>query len=398
MNEHILLDLRKVRSDCKYPVCIYLKGKDSIRVKTGYFSLKSHFSRGLFNQKEDNYIEKNNALKAILSQCTLELSRLVATKENKDWDDNKLKNHLLSLINNNEESSSLFLRRYKPYAMLKKKEGTRRVYMETYKKVEMFDNKCTIDTMNFEWFERFTDWMANSGLMVNSYNIHLRNIRAFFNYAVKCKITQNYPFREISIKAEETRKRNLTVEQLRIIMNMAVEPYQERYRDVFVLGIYLIGINLGDLLLLKNNDFNGDRIEYKRLKTNKLYSIKVEPEALRIIEKYRGFEHLLCFMDDMTDYRSFLKQMNKALKKLYVIEKKSRISKPKKKYIFPSLSYYWCQHTWASLAYEVDIPVDTIARGLGHYTGNSVTFTYINFNYKKVDIANRKVIDYILDK
>lgn len=41
----------------------------------------------------------------------------------------------------------------------------------------------------------------------------------------------------------------------------------------------------------------------------------------------------------------------------------------------------------------------TISRALGHATsGASVTMTYINYNSRKIDEANRLVIDYVFGK
>ena len=58
---------------------------------------------------------------------------------------------------------------------------------------------------------------------------------------------------------------------------------------------------------------------------------------------------------------------------------------------------YTARHTWATLAAELDIPDETISLGMGHSTGNRVTNIYINRNQKKVDEANRKVIDYLVN-
>ncbi|MDO5760966.1 MAG: hypothetical protein Q4Q06_08060 [Bacteroidota bacterium] len=51
----------------------------------------------------------------------------------------------------------------------------------------------------------------------------------------------------------------------------------------------------------------------------------------------------------------------------------------------------------ATFASELDIPKEIIAKALGHGS-KTVTDIYINFNTKKIDEANRKVIDYILGK
>ena len=64
--------------------------------------------------------------------------------------------------------------------------------------------------------------------------------------------------------------------------------------------------------------------------------------------------------------------------------------------LFPDLSTYWSRHTWATIAYEIGIPVDIIGQALGHSDkSHSVTFIYIKEDQGKVDEANRRVIDYV---
>ena len=62
---------------------------------------------------------------------------------------------------------------------------------------------------------------------------------------------------------------------------------------------------------------------------------------------------------------------------------------------FPGISSYWMRHTWATIAAQLEIPKETIAAALGH-GGNSVTDIYIDFDRRKIDEANRKVIDFVL--
>lgn len=62
----------------------------------------------------------------------------------------------------------------------------------------------------------------------------------------------------------------------------------------------------------------------------------------------------------------------------------------------PPITSYVARHSWASFASELDIPRDVISHALGHHV--NVTDTYIRFNFAKVDEANRRVIDYLLEK
>lgn len=83
---------------------------------------------------------------------------------------------------------------------MKDKWGTKKVYVETRKKIEMFDPDATFQTINLEWLSKFESWMKESGCGVNYTGKQLRNIRAVFNYAIDNEVTTLYPFRRFSKK------------------------------------------------------------------------------------------------------------------------------------------------------------------------------------------------------
>ena len=231
-------------------------------------------------------------------------------------------------------------------------------------------------------------------MKVNTIGIHLRNIRAVFNWAVSDEKTQNYPFSHFKIKHEETQKRSLSAADLRLLRDFPCAEYQKPYRDIFMLMFYLIGINAKDLLYLTHKNLVGDRIEYVRAKTGKRYSVKVEPEAKAIIERYKGKKYLIDPLDRFKSYLDWLHHFNDALKDI------GKDCQPGKKKtgnaLFPNISSYWSRHTWGTIAAEIDTPIDVIAHALGHRIPElSVTNIYIRFNEKKIDKANRAVIDFI---
>ena len=136
------------------------------------------------------------------------------------------------------------------------------------------------------------------------------------------------------------------------------------------------------------------RLEYRRAKTGRLYSVKLEPEALAIIRKYRGKKYLLSPMDRYRNYKDYLHHLDNALKTLGMDARPG--AKRTGKAIEPALTSYWARHTWATIAAELDVSDPTISLALGHATaGHRVTSIYIKRNFNKVDEANRKVIDYL---
>lgn len=280
------------------------------------------------------------------------------------------------------------------------RRGTREVYDRTLQSLTSFDPDFQIRPIreiDYGYLTRFEAWCLGRGMKINSISILMRNIRTVFNEARREGVTNLYPFSTYKIKQEETRKRALTLKEVRLLLQIPVLEDQQRYKDFFMLMLYLIGINTTDLFLARPEDLRNGRLEYRRDKTGKLYSVKVEPEAMAIIEKYRGKDYLLDPMDGHGDFLSWRSQLNKRLKAIG--QQTGRKGKILGKGPFSEISTYWARHTWATLAYEVGISVDVIGQALGHSDrSHTVTFTYIKPDQGKVDEANRKVIDYITKK
>ena len=259
------------------------------------------------------------------------------------------------------------------YAETKREPGTKRVYLDTAKVVENYDSSVTPSSVTADWLRRFEKHELDRGRMPNGLAINLRNIRTVINWLLADGIINNYPFRQFHIHHEQTRKRNLSADDLRKVI-----AHGGRYCDMFALMFYLLGISIKDVYHLPPDCIRDGRLEYRRHKTGRLFSIKVEPEAQAIIERYRGKDHLLSFADTCKDYTAYLKHFNIELKK-----------------VVTGISSYWSRHTWASIAASLDIPIEVISAALGHSVGASVTNIYVAYDSKKVDEANRKVIDHI---
>ncbi|MCD8312957.1 MAG: site-specific integrase [Bacteroidales bacterium] len=291
---------------------------------------------------------------------------------------------------------NLFMPRLLTWAGLKE-AGTRKVYMQTYRRILAFDPKAetelTFGNMTVDWLMRFDAFLSRTAPSRNARNIHLRNIRTVFNFALDDGMDVPYPFRRFRIRAEPTRHRALSVENLRTLLSFPAEECAVQYVDMFRLTFLLMGINMADLFELREVTPDG-RIEYRRAKTHRLYSVKVEPEAMEIISRYRGKKRLLYMADRYSDHYDYAHHMNDALKRIGPVAVGKR---GKKSYspLFPDLTVYWARHSWATIAASLDIPKETIAAGLGH-GGNTVTDIYIDFDRRKVDEANRRVIDWVL--
>ena len=264
------------------------------------------------------------------------------------------------------------------------------IYKATWNHIVRFVpeiEKLKFTDIDKTWLINFDKHLAQTSPAKNARNIHFRNIRAVFNDAIDEEITTHYPFRKFKIKNEATRKRSFSVEQLALLFKASEPEYAMKYLDMFKLTFYLIGINMVDLCNLK--EINSGRIDYHRAKTHRLYSIKVEPEAMEIIEKYRGENYLLYMNEKYSSYITYNRQYNLALRAIG-----EKLDEQLGTKDFAHITGYWARHTWATIAASLDIPKETIAAALGH-GGREVTDIYIRFDERKIDEANRKVIDYL---
>lgn len=273
---------------------------------------------------------------------------------------------------------------FRDQAGWKPKQRTRDIYEGTLKAIGRFTDAetLTFDDITPKWLEAFDGFMARTSPAANARAIHMRNIRAVVNAAIDEGLTANYPFRKFKIRHEPTRKRSLSVEEMREVVFAEIgHPSLAYFRDMFVLSFLLVGINTVDMHALTAVGRDG-RIAYTRSKTGRRYDIRVEPEAAAIMARHRGKARLLDMADRFgDDHSGFTSVCDKYLKRLR-----------------PRLSMYWARHTWATLAADLDIPIETIAAALGHSMGNATTAIYINFNRRKIDEANRRVIDYVYGK
>lgn len=283
-----------------------------------------------------------------------------------------------------------------------KEGGTAMLFNQTLKKLQAH---CDPYQLRFEnvtklWLDNF--YASLTGLSVNSKAMHLRNLRNVFNYAIDENITTNYPFRNYRIVSEETAMRVLPVEKMRQLLALPLSAYDTEYRDIFMLSFYLVGINMVDLSALTKESIVEGRIEYRRAKTGKFYSIKIEPEARAILDKYKGKKHLLAPFDKYDNYKDYVAHLNAALRKIGSVKKvggKPQYTKNHLPVMAPleaGITSYWARYSWATYAADLDIPKDTISEALGHKYGSAITGVYIKFSRDKIDAANRRVIDYLL--
>lgn len=302
-----------------------------------------------------------------------------------------------------------FLKYYLTKQNEAKRNSTRLSYESAINRMKSYDPLLSIKTfedIDENYIRKMDAAWEETGLTTNSRAVYMRNIRAVFNDAIDDGLTTAYPFRRFSIKKAPTQKRNLSLDELRLLKDYPiVNEFQEKYRDLFMLCFYMRGINMVDLLALTKDNIRAGRINYIRSKTGKFYSVKLEPEMDAIFKRYKGTQYLIDVCDGAKDrnefeskYKGFLQRMDRGLKKIGPYTRKGLGGKKHIQPILPNISQYWCRHTTATLMTDMGYSNEIIACSLGHEFGIKTTNIYIEYNQSKVDAANRALIDFVNKK
>ena len=377
----LTLDTRARKQDGTYPVKLTI----SHHGQTSLHSLDVSLHREEWDARR--CVVVGNANKAFLNSYLLQrltewknaALQLQSDGKFKGKTAKECRDMIRQYLSPDEQKPVTFGEWYAHFTQTHENARTRAIYDATWVQVRRYDLGAAerkFEDINKAWLDGFFRWCAKTSPSINARNIHLRNIRAVFNDAIDNDITTAYPFRRIHITPVETPKRNLPVDALRKIFTAEVEPWRRRYYDAFRLSFLLIGMNIVDLCSLTPDQYKGGRIQYNRRKTHRLYDIKVEREAREIIERNRGEGLLLSWAEGCTSYRQFAAKVNKFLP--------------------DNITTYYARHTWATIAAALDVPDDVISQALGHAARNSTTAIYIERSQRKVDEANRRVIDFVL--
>lgn len=268
-------------------------------------------------------------------------------------------------------------------------------YKATIKWLKEYTGKDEVlfKEVNLDFLTKFERYLKRSNKKVNTIRIYLNNIRAVFNHAIDNDIIkiELFPFRKFKVDQEETDYRNLTVVDIKKLMTGPYTLAQKKAVDIWMLSFFLIGINLKDLLYSTKDNIKKGRLIYKRFKTRKKVkdklSVKITPEALHIIERYKGNKYLLDLLDEDDSYTHFKTVTSNINDRLKLAGASHGIKK---------VTTYYARHSWATIASGINIPQETISKALGHTTGNKMTGVYIDYDLAKVDRANEDVISLVI--
>lgn len=202
----------------------------------------------------------------------------------------------------------------------------------------------------------------------------LRFMRTVFNYAIRVRYIDEkfFPFRNIPIKTEPTKRDFLTEDELSLLIEFNDEnEWLNKVRDIALFQFYSGGVRISDIIVLRWEQINDDRINIMMRKTGVQLSNKLFNGALEIIAKYKALN-----IENDNDFVFRLLSNNIDLNNPQLIDKEissktaminiglKRIAQ--KCGINKNLTTHLLRHTFAMQALKKGIPLETIQSVLKH--------------------------------
>jgi integrase len=270
------------------------------------------------------------------------------------------------------------------------------------------NDKLDVNSLTSNLCKNFYNHLSE-GDYIRKCSLYLSYVRRLFNLAVdeyndedmgRIVIKVN-PFRKFKIPQARKFDRDptLTPKQIQLIYNM---PYTKiktinLVKDVFIISFLLIGTNAIDLYSC--TDFDGEYITYNRSKTkgkrtdNAKIKIKVYPELMPFLEKYKGKKTVFNFCEKYANHNLFNQAIRRGIKNLH------KYIQDTYKVDLGHFIFYSARHSWATIARnELNIDKYTVHEALNHVDKNmEITDVYIKKDFSRINEANRKVIDYVIN-
>lgn len=255
-------------------------------------------------------------------------------------------------------------------------------------------DKLSFSSIDYKFLNDYKEYLTGHP---RAQSLYLGCIRHLFNEAIKeyntdCnKAIANNPFSSFSIPKDvpKTKDRVISADNLIKVFHFNGTGRVGMARDCYILSFCLIGMNSVDLY--ECTSYKNGTLSYNRAKTRdrRMDNAHIEIEVPDIVKplfvKYQGTSRVFNFCQKYSNAKNFNKHINKGL---HILADTLGI---------PHFDFYSARHTWASIARnKLGIDKYTIHEALNHVSDLDITDIYIQRDYTNINIANAKVIAYVL--
>jgi len=256
--------------------------------------------------------------------------------------------------------------------------GSAQYYRIVLRSIERFAGEnIQFSSVNVVWLNKYEKYLLDLKRTYTTVGIYCRAIRCIMNEGLKAGIIKEnqYPFGngKYEIPNGEGRKIALTIQQIKQIVNYSDgNPYNERYRDLWLFSYLCNGINFADMLRLKySNIVNGEICFYRQktirtTKTKKELRAIITPELQSIIDKWGNPEkkpdnYIFPYLNDKKDNNEIFTVVGDVVRRC-----NKRMKTIGKNLGIGEISTYTARHSFATVLKRSGANIAYISESLGH--------------------------------
>lgn len=295
------------------------------------------------------------------------------------------------------QPKTTFFQFFREQISIQMRNGCQRT-AETYKVAyHKFLGFCNQEEISFEQFdaillEGFQKFLRHQDLSLNTISFYMRILRAVNYKAIEQGLTiDRQPFCHVYTGQAKTEKRAIGIEDIRKIKSLSIDDERIRLaRDLFLFSFYTRGMSFVDIAYLQPENIRNGVLSYKRRKTGQMLSIRWEGVMQEIVNQYRPAccrEYLLPVIKkvngkERNQYRHVQALVNKHLKE---VAKMAGMNQ--------TLTMYCARHSWASIARQLQIPMEIISHGMGHAHERTTEIYLKSIDSQSIDQANLRIVN-----
>ncbi len=396
-----VLQRNKANSEGLYPIVLRITKDRKIKLITlGMECLKKDWDEkeALFKKSYPNYMQRNRVILnlkqkalAIIDNFYLEEIDFTLNQfEEKFRGKNKSKTTVLEFWQDKITDLNLAGRTGNARSI----KGTKNSFFKFCKNQHLLFRE-----INVELLHKYETFLRATGSQDGGIGVKMRELRAVYNDAIKKGVVDEkyYPFKSYKVSKLKGKgfKRALSREEVKLIENLDEEKYPHlvEAKRFFLFSYFTRGMNFYDMMKLRWENVQDDKIFYTRSKTKGKFIIKILKPVEEILKHFKnintnsGYVFPILLKADLTPIQienrkhKKLKKFNADLKKIAEV---LEINKP--------ITSYVARHSYATNLKHLGVSTDILSQSMGH-SNLAVTTSYLkDFENDIIDDANEKLI------
>ena len=348
---------------------IYDRRKISAKKGLGYLEVRvylgrnerRYFSMGQVAPEEQEVLAHSDEVVRLVKKCEKIIAAMKVLDEdltmevfNSHFDGEERKPKVVKVEKATEEKPDNSKKNFIRYMELalegeELREGTRRHKVVVIDAVKRFGRLATYGDLTPSNIMAFDAWLHDGTRTdVTCYGYH-KNVHKWVLQLFKTGEIPQDPYETVTVKRGKCKEREpLTESELKRMRLHKFNPKLAKVRDLFIFAAYT-GLSFCDTQAFdfeRMTKKEGDLyyIDGSRIKTDTKYFTPILAPAMKVLEKY--------------DYRLPKISNQKANDYLHVIQMELHIRQ--------NLTFHVARHSFATLALAHDVPIENVARMLGH--------------------------------